>query len=87
MGPESSARERLLPADGTLSDGSGTEPMRADEEQNLKEEAENTEQLPRPQPQLSAAAGVRDTTATAAATDDVVAGEADVTVGSGVYHV
>lgn len=88
MGPGSSARERLLPdrrgpVDGTMSDGSGTMPMRADEARKLKEAAEETKPSQRPQPHLSAAAGGRDTTAT----DDDVAGEADVTVGSGVHLV
>lgn len=81
MEPESSAREELLPdrrgpTDGTVSDDSGTKPMRADKERKPLEAAGETEQLQRPIPHPSAAAGGRDITATPD-TDDDVAGEAD----------
>lgn len=91
MGPESSARERLLPGrrgatDGALSDGSGTKTMRADDERKPKETAGENDQLQTPKLQPSATAGGLDITATTA-TDEGVAGEADVTVGSRVYLV
>ena len=91
MGPESSVRQPLLPGchgatGGTLSDGSGNKTMRADDERQLKETAEENEQLQTAKLHPSAAAGGRDVTATAA-TDDDVAGEADVTAGNRVYLV
>lgn len=86
LGAESSVRERLLPdrrdpADGTVSDGSGTKPMRADEARKLKGAAETEQLLQKPQPHPSAAPGNRDSTASD------VAGDANVIVGGGVYLV